>query len=644
MSISKFDKSIFNGNHYLSFLKFREDFEIDFNSNNVIFAFNGLCKTTISNFLANNYPDQFFLINYEGCKDSIKAVKSNKKIEIFPDVVSLQKAQSEFERVAEQIGLFDRIEKGFGIKKSSINNQIEYLKNAKRGTIPHISLTKDEYSEIDNLLQPIKKTFGAHFHQLINEIHDVNKEIENMQEGIVKEFCNKYLAHLQNGEDHDVCPICSNPVDKGIRSLLKDKINRLSEVVEPYFDEYLVQNDANYNSDYLLKLSELIAKYKNDEDKLCEYLLLNNFEEVETLNALITEQANKQNILNVETAHLESIAEGIHDSEPFIRDLFVEHLQFKEVKYDENKKGLVLTPDNRPVSSYSQGELNVITLMIRLTIARSTDKTNIIIDDPLSSYDLPNQYRIMYEIIKYIENNTEKKVIIFTHNSDALNIVKQYDVRRMFSYFYIEKHKGELSLEKLRIARNVIEIDDIIKLHDSEGFLEANRDRDFPKLIREKNITKDDLNKLFHYNGTISSCIYNGKELSNKTLLDKIAYYNPSTLCNNDFISNTISKVLYLMGIRVYVEKMMFDISEEVAEGLSDAKTFGAKLDIIETKFKEQTKNKYPNINIDSLKIMKTMLNQNDHYKSQVQPYYYAMNISLDELDEEIQKLRAFFS
>ena len=38
------------------------------------------------------------------------------------------------------------------------------------------------------------------------------------------------------------------------------------------------------------------------------------------------------------------------------------------------------------------------------------------------------------------------------------------------------------------------------------------------------------------------------------------------------------------------------------------------------------------------------MLNQNDHYKSQVQPYYYAMNISLDELVEEIEKVKAMFS
>lgn len=183
MAINEFDISVFGGKSDLSHLYFRSDFKFSFNENNIIFAFNGVCKTSITRFLVNNYSNQFFVINYEDNKDKIKAVKENKKIEILPDIFSLQQAKNDLEQVKQSLNLFKRIENGFGILKGKIDaSNIQYLKDAKdNDTINAISLTEIEFNEINSILEPIKKPFGFHFEEIYNGTHDVNREISDMQ-------------------------------------------------------------------------------------------------------------------------------------------------------------------------------------------------------------------------------------------------------------------------------------------------------------------------------------------------------------------------------------------------------------------------------------------------------------------------------
>lgn len=643
--IQKFDSQIFNGNPELSFLHFKNDFEINLNINNIIFAFNGMCKTSISRYLAKKYSDQFFLINYEENKDSIKAIKAGKKIEILPDAFAFQKANMDLEQAKSQTGIFTRIENGFGLLKTKIGSNIEYLKNAKTNeSISSISLTEDEFNEIDAVIKPIKYEFGNHFRELVDCVHKVNDEIDNMQQGIVKLFCSSYLAHLQVGEDPKKCPICNGDLEGGLRKVLNDRLKKLSSIVEPYFSEYLANHKEVENADFLNRLSILISKYKTNENKLCEYLMVNSFEDAQQLNILISNQSIKQSAFDIENTNLNTLASNLQASESFIKDFVVDKFNFKDVKYDSKKKGLLLTvPDDRPAASFSQGELNFITLMIRLTMARSTDKTHIILDDPLSSYDIPNQYRIMYEIVKYIRENSSKKIIIFTHNSDALNIAKQYNHSCNFKFSYIERYNAELSIEELHIDKNIINIENIINAHDHDGYLRANRDRENP-LFNDPVVTKDQLNSIFHYDGSENSVTYFGHLLKNTDLISKIDTFSSGSLVNVNFITNTVNKVILLMSIRLFVEKKFLDISSSVKADLLSVNEFGLRLKKINDNYINDAISKYPNFNIDELKRMKVMLNQNEHYKSQVQPYYYAMNISLDELSEEIMKVKYMFS
>ena len=53
---------------------------------------------------------------------------------------------------------------------------------------------------------------------------------------------------------------------------------------------------------------------------------------------------------------------------------------------------------------------------------------------------------------------------------------------------------------------------------------------------------------------------------------------------------------------------------------------------------------KYPNVTRTFLMSKKVMLNQNEHYQSQIIPFNYALNISLDELIGEIEDIKNRFN
>ena len=57
----------------------------------------------------------------------------------------------------------------------------------------------------------------------------------------------------------------------------------------------------------------------------------------------------------------------------------------------------------------------------------------------------------------------------------------------------------------------------------------------------------------------------------------------------------------------------------------------------------EEFKNMFPNYLRESFMMKKVMLNQSSHYKSQIIPFNFAMNISLDDLIREIDEIKNMF-
>lgn len=643
--IAKFNNKLFEEQSELNYLHFDDLFEIDFSSNSIIFGFNGVGKSSICRFLLKKCPEQFYLIDYETKKEQYKTIPAGKKITLKPDDHNFIKANDEYEKAKNDLDLFKRIQENTCLSKTKLSSSsIQYFIDAnKEEIVSEISLSKAEFDEINFVLKPVKKMFGSHLKEILDASYNANKEVENMQKSLVHEFCSSYINHLQTDENPEKCPVCHQDLDglgKSLKEILDENIKLFSTGISCYFSDYLIGKSKTENEDFLRKLSAVITKYSEKGNSLFEYLLIDDSSDIDVFNKKIQNVVSSKKQLDNEKLNIEKLGKELSNIEHLAKEFYVKNFDFKEVKFDKKNTALVLTlPSDRDAKTYSQGELNLITLVALIIGASSSDKPNILIDDPLSSYDLLNQYKIMYEITRFVHNYSHKKITIFTHNHDALNIARQYNKILNLKYVYIEKYCNKLFSKELVLKPNVINIKELIE-HDISGYLKANYDRENIATNKEK---QEKIHKLFHYDDgeeTYNDGIY---QLSNIALNDLIEKWDPINFKIDEFEINTINKIKHLFSIRVFIEKKLAEINDEIKNNLISQKTFGNKLEAIETMYLNEAKAKYPNFDMDKLKGLRVLLNQNEHFGSQSQPYYYAINISLDDLIQEINTVKSMF-
>ena len=198
------------------------------------------------------------------------------------------------------------------------------------------------------------------------------------------------------------------------------------------------------------------------------------------------------------------------------------------INFNDDKKELEIKL-SRPVEKHSTGEINLITFAVSLLEFIGSDKNTLIIDDPLSSYDIPNQYKIIYEITAV--NNDDNRILLFTHNIDCINIANSQNTSS-YEYELIDNINGTLYLNKITnsLENSGFSIKHILKYIDNnyqyKGYL---------KLLSEKDNWEPSLenHKIFHYDSSYSKCI-DGYNYDNNVLVDIIDSIESNTINNNN--------------------------------------------------------------------------------------------------------------
>lgn len=275
-------------------------------------------------------------------------------------------------------------------------------------------------------------------------------------------------------------------------------------------------------------------------------------------------------------------------------------------------------------------------LLFKLYEFKINDSNTLIIDDPLTSYDLINQYKILFEIVN--TTSTEKKILIFTHNIEMINIINSKD-SGTFRYQYIEKYLEKLYLRNIDInaTGSILSLGNLLNL-DNEKYLRF--------LMEREKEEKDEYHKVFHYDNsyTLQDNEFNG--LTNEYFVNLIDNFNPNYIKNTTFSQNTFNKIIYMCAIRVWIEKKFYKAIKEDEEILRKitGKQFPEKVNVLLPRNSDSLLiNQYPNLTRTFLMSKKVMLNQNEHYQSQIIPFNYALNISLDELIYEIEEIKERF-
>lgn len=283
------------------------------------------------------------------------------------------------------------------------------------------------------------------------------------------------------------------------------------------------------------------------------------------------------------------------------------------------------------IEKYSTGEINLITFMVSLLEFLASDKDTIIIDDPLSSYDIPNQYKIIYEITAANKNNNY--ILMLTHNIDCLNIANSQN-KGAYEFEIIDSVDKNLHLNSLNLSR-----DDGLNIK----YVLSKLDNTYPykeyiELLEDKdNWDKDaEEHKLFHYD---ESYTYPNSTCTNVELVNIIDTFANNSINNENAIINSANKIIYLAAIRVWVEYQFYHNNNDPV-GLSEQEELGNKI-----KFMFDGNHWTGSTKVTKAFLMskKVMLNQHEHSNSQKEPFYYALSLSMDNIIDEILDIKEHF-
>lgn len=614
----------------IDYIQFDDNFNIELDRNSkIIFGYNGIGKSSIYKYLKNKYQEYDYL-DYEDTKDSF--LKNKKEVVIGARIQTITKLKNEIEQLKQNNdveGILKKYDYNSQPKAKKVSNELANIQKLKE--IKEVTLEKNKLEYASNILyEEIKKDFFDNY-KAINEIANLKEEIEALKNVYMDQA---YQALINSIDDHETtCPACNT---KGIHNL-KDIFNQKKKIYEESNKSLFGNFKFRNNIDKEKQIENLIGLAKDFDEKEIAELIIFDVDDNRRSNIIenLKQIGEKNKEIEKLQGRLQEYYNNIKKEEKDIKLYFENRFDIEELKFDDNENKIIVK-FKRNVDTYSEGEVHLIILLFKLYEFKINDSNTLIIDDPLTSYDLINQYKTLFEIVNTA--STEKKILIFTHNIEMINIINSQD-SGTFRYQYIEKYLEKLYLKNIDInaTGSILSLSNLLNL-DNEKYLRL--------LIEREKEENDEYHKVFHYDNSyiLQDNDFNG--LTNEYFVNLIDNFNPNDIKNMTFSQNTFNKIIYMCAIRVWIEKKFYEAIKEDEELFRKitGKQFSEKVNVLLPRNSDSLLiNQYPNLTRTFLMSKKVMLNQNEHYQSQIIPFNYALNISLDELIHEIKEIKERF-
>lgn len=419
--------------------------------------------------LGDNIKKEFELQEYieneydRLCKESISILKNNykisstssKSIDCFSEWKSIQDIIKD---------LMNNRSKGANIK---VDTYISELEKHAQIIVPEYEEDKLEYiiSDLSEKNPFIIEIETIDTNKLANNSHI--KEIEENTEAI------KILSRFNYKKQCIVCD--SNGIDS--EKLLNKKSKNKEEIIKTLDEktkkiiEKIITNISEKDpfriKDIMLKsietgdlkeVSELIKLIKEYKDILVKRITNDLVQLYKTSDIKIKNEEYKKminqkpDITEEDFLYIEQIINSnMNKKLQIIRD---DKKNIKIVLEDRDFLGI-----EREKLPLSTGEQNFLSLTFEFLKAKNSDKPIIILDDPISSFDSIYKNKIVYAIVKILQN---KKRIILTHNTDLLRLLDG-QFKKCFSLFLFNNTENE---ENGFIALNSNERDMLINLEE----------------------------------------------------------------------------------------------------------------------------------------------------------------------------------
>ena len=634
------ERLLFDSNNFneISYMNFDVDFKITLADKiKIILGPNGTGKTSIYSNIKSRHLDYSY-IDYNDVEQSVIASKN--KLVIGASILKLNEKYDEKNKLINEINIKDNLAK-FNITNTSsaksISDSLELLRKDHEKAISEFSNNKIGilFSFSDEDSNFIKDNFKE-----IKTIEKIETKIETIKDSYRKHILEEVEQFLS--DEDKVCPICGIENEKTIREIIKEELLKISDIKESVIRKYQ-ENNTNLKPEEILEkvnnIVEIIKKEKLEVTDIINYLICGGSQEKADL---ITKNKNLIVNVNKEILELEQKKEEFYNNLKKKNDSLANTFKFQfdvkasDIKYNEEEKNIEIKLP-RKVEQYSTGEINLMTFMVCMLEFVASDKECLIIDDPLSSYDIPNQYKIIYEIAS--SKSMDKHVLVFTHNLNTINIANSQH-NGSFVYDVLEKSKNTLFINKIEYATK----DNVISIENLKKYLDASySNKKYLELLVEKDTWNDSIpdeyenHLIFHYDEPFSKDI-NGYIFNNDYLVDLIDNFDENSFNNINYIENTANKIIYTAALRIWIEKQFYDISSN--DPSLHGKSFGLKIKYM---FEGSRWTGSSKVTKEYLMSKKVMLNQHIHQKSQEMPFYFALNLSLDDVVKEIIDVKEHF-
>lgn len=631
---------MFNSNNFkeINYLNFDADFNITIGDKvKIILGPNGTGKTSLYKNIKNRFLDYSF-IDYDEVEKSVIAKKNT--IIIGSSIVELDSKNKEKQELLDSIDVKENL-KIFGITNKTNSEAVsKNLEKLRKNPELAIEQFKEENLEIIFSMDDNYSSFFGENAKKIIDIKEIKTQIEDIKNNFKKHILNEIDNYLD--DDEFICPVCGIKNNEPIKMIIAKKLSELKcleeEIVINYQKKHSEMKPEKILED-ISNIKSIVEENNISIENIENYFICGGNKEK---SKIILESQEKLKKLNDEITKLESEKEKFYktlkEHKEDLKSTF--QLQFyvkdEDINFsDESKEISIKLP--RKVEEYSTGEINLMTFIICILEFISSNKECLVIDDPLSSYDIPNQYRIIYEIVT--AKSDTKKILIFTHNVDTINIANtQYS--SLFEYEVLEKRKDTLYLNKITFSSstNILSVDEL-KKHISQDYNHLN----YINLLTKKETWNDEIadeyenHLIFHYDEPFQKKIDN-IDYTNDYLADLIDNFDDSTFQNKSYLENTADKIIYTAALRIWIEKQFYINSNN--DSSLHRKQFGDKIKYM---FSNNRWTGSSKVTRKYLMSKKVMLNQHIHQQSQIMPFYYVLNLTLDDISKEIKDIKEHF-
>lgn len=611
--------------------KLSDDFSMDIGDHSkIIFGYNGIGKSTIFKCIKEINSDSIEYLDYENKDD--KRLKDN-KLEISVNINQISLNNQVIEETNGEYDAAKILKNNYSLtKKAEFDAISNSLNNVK----------KNKVIKLRSNMNSVEKFINDHPDIKIKPLIDLWKDfqaLENASEELKKAKDNKkYLAYkyaYDAFDEDNLCPICGSTIEN-LKQIIKNKIENLknikSEIVFKLKEYHEVTKELI--SEYYTAYNEL----KVDDNLLIDYLLCSG--DLESYKSM-KDKLDKRDLKILENQGLVSEAQDKYNSVKTQEQLLKRDLKryFKveneNVIFDDINHKITIQFD-RAIGTFSTGELNLMVFLYHVYSFLGSDKDTMILDDPASSLDLINHYKIAFEIVRTTKT---KKMVVLTHSVDFVNTINSQNPGK-FKFYYLEEANNQLYIQLINNNSNTdVNVISLVKLSEADEFIDLLKRRESDI---SNNTNSNDI-EVFHYTETPRYIGGDINKLSNHQLSDMID--NFTTFTNTDFYTNSLLKIKYLCALRVWLERKLYEVIPQTSPMKNiflEKKTINEKIDII---CPNNGSNPYGvSFSREELMVKKVMLNQGVHYHSQVMPMAYAINLSLDQLEKEINEIKSLFS